>query len=457
MIIQCPACQTKFSIDSTVVNAVSSPRFHCSRCDHLFRLEENFISGGTHEGERQAAQREVPTHKSGAEDSRPGEQLDLLPTLHDGESWTGLDDETEIHEEESWTDEDPAPPKTPTNESTYNFVVDHAFHSKQRYTNGNQNSLLDENLPLVSAKWPDTPSTKPHEADMREVLKPLQQRERLNLPTQRYSGMDQGWESPLRSAPDAAITPAEEPAEIHRSAELEHQAPQVAAELPQPVRRSKKGHYRRRRVGISDRYSAPSRTREPDEAESLPPWARSSYPFPVSSPPRLQPLFMTLSVPVFIAAFVLVTAVRIWNYPARFEKALSVIGYTAPQIAPVGLDLLNLSSGYHTLEDGREILEIRGELRNNTTKTLSGIMIEAQLFDEANFPVSTMLVKQDNKLATAAQLTALKLEALEDLQQESDREKHLRPNETIPVRLVFTGDTRTAKWFTTRVFSVKPL
>lgn len=38
-LIECPACKTKFAIESHIVAAYETPRFHCSRCDHLFERE----------------------------------------------------------------------------------------------------------------------------------------------------------------------------------------------------------------------------------------------------------------------------------------------------------------------------------------------------------------------------------------------------------------------------------
>ncbi|MBX7145429.1 MAG: hypothetical protein K1X79_13350 [Oligoflexia bacterium] len=50
-IIQCPHCQTKFAIELANIAHLDNPRFHCSRCDHVFvheakpregkRIEEN--------------------------------------------------------------------------------------------------------------------------------------------------------------------------------------------------------------------------------------------------------------------------------------------------------------------------------------------------------------------------------------------------------------------------------
>lgn len=38
-IIQCPQCQTKFAVDSRLIAENDAPRFHCSRCDHVFAHE----------------------------------------------------------------------------------------------------------------------------------------------------------------------------------------------------------------------------------------------------------------------------------------------------------------------------------------------------------------------------------------------------------------------------------
>ena len=37
MIIECPSCQTKFSVDDSQVSDIDDPRFHCCRCGNYFR------------------------------------------------------------------------------------------------------------------------------------------------------------------------------------------------------------------------------------------------------------------------------------------------------------------------------------------------------------------------------------------------------------------------------------
>jgi len=40
-IIQCPSCRTRFAVDSSSLAQLEFPKFHCSRCDHVFSMEES--------------------------------------------------------------------------------------------------------------------------------------------------------------------------------------------------------------------------------------------------------------------------------------------------------------------------------------------------------------------------------------------------------------------------------
>lgn len=39
-VIQCPKCQTKFAVDAKLIMGLEAPKFHCSRCDHVFSSSE---------------------------------------------------------------------------------------------------------------------------------------------------------------------------------------------------------------------------------------------------------------------------------------------------------------------------------------------------------------------------------------------------------------------------------
>jgi len=40
VIVQCPSCQTKFSLEQEKLFGISDPQFHCSKCDHTFSGEK---------------------------------------------------------------------------------------------------------------------------------------------------------------------------------------------------------------------------------------------------------------------------------------------------------------------------------------------------------------------------------------------------------------------------------
>ena len=51
-IVQCPACSTKFSLKTTILDQQPAARFHCSRCDHVFSIDlpHDAATGGAPEG-----------------------------------------------------------------------------------------------------------------------------------------------------------------------------------------------------------------------------------------------------------------------------------------------------------------------------------------------------------------------------------------------------------------------
>ncbi len=40
-VVQCPSCRTRFAVDKETISGLDFPKFHCSRCDHVFSLGES--------------------------------------------------------------------------------------------------------------------------------------------------------------------------------------------------------------------------------------------------------------------------------------------------------------------------------------------------------------------------------------------------------------------------------
>lgn len=43
-IVECPACHTRYGVDSYPLNELDQPQFHCSRCDQVFFMEANELN-----------------------------------------------------------------------------------------------------------------------------------------------------------------------------------------------------------------------------------------------------------------------------------------------------------------------------------------------------------------------------------------------------------------------------
>lgn len=48
-IVQCSNCKTRFAVDKRSISELEFPRFHCSRCDHVFSLSEAGVSLNQHD------------------------------------------------------------------------------------------------------------------------------------------------------------------------------------------------------------------------------------------------------------------------------------------------------------------------------------------------------------------------------------------------------------------------
>lgn len=132
LIIQCPACETRFSVGREVVDGVKNPRFHCSRCDNLFdgvavlnaiSKEDKFSDAllTTKEKSAQGRSDTLGPHLQ----TTTGEQLNLLSSDDNGEE---------------------------------------LCHPDQFFSSN------EEALPAIKAQWPDGSPNKNYEANLRDAI-----------------------------------------------------------------------------------------------------------------------------------------------------------------------------------------------------------------------------------------------------------------------------------------------
>ena len=89
LLIQCPACLARFALPASSLDGLEFPRFHCSRCDHVFGKEEAPLKFQSDAGE------EIFEEEEEAEEAQAEEQV------------SDEDEEQEETESESYVDEEP--------------------------------------------------------------------------------------------------------------------------------------------------------------------------------------------------------------------------------------------------------------------------------------------------------------------------------------------------------------
>ncbi len=162
------------------------------------------------------------------------------------------------------------------------------------------------------------------------------------------------------------------------------------------------------------------------------------------------------SVPLALALTFWVWSKNIESTPTLLSETLHLTPSGLPHLAPPTMELVDLNSRSITLDDGKRVLEITGNLLNATMKSYSGITLEARVFDEQNSVIDRMVVNLKNGLSTAT-VASLSPEALSDLQQrEVAADPGVEPNARVPFRVIFTEPLDRAAWFSTKIYSVTP-
>lgn len=399
MIIQCPKCATKFSVESSLVHTVTNPRFHCSRCDHLFRQEEISLASSE------------------------------LEELNSDTSTSSIETAEFIEEEISTA----LPESLPAASKQLELLP---IQERTLSSGGND---LDEDLPYVTADWPDSSSNMTFEADMRGAV----QRGgsgRASLFSHRNSLGNGHGETNF----DALQTPTQQTQTT------------LVKETP-PLERSAINGNCIAQVDDLDEFYDEEQDEEQEVqsllvANALSPTAST----PIFSASFYRPVVFLASCPVIFLLILWISGVFLFNDSDRVVKLFSIFNYDAPIGAPTGLVLTELQSQYIVLENGKQVLEIRGMLRNDSERTLHDVKLEAQLYDRNNIPVTTLLVNQNNALMNAAGINALQESVLKSLQHQIALKSDLvKPNDQIPVRFVFTDNVTNVSYFTARVYSVK--
>ena len=441
MIIQCPSCSTKFSVDSAKIQTLSNPKFHCSRCDHFFDLH-----GKTKHRTVPQPHTEVPEPvRDPVETAGKGpKQLDLLSASKSAPE-----------------------PEAPISRALTAPALRAAPSD-------------DDDLPLITADWPEATAAKLHEADLSEVIRKTPGAEEAVRPNFRARLHEPAvtTESSLRIQESGRFLPAKEESSSLLGAEevpeirdeigeqpLTQELPKTpAVERPTasvvlfPHRKASRNAFAQSAAAAdadleTSIFALEQKTSRPVSA-TLFGWLTKLR--TAASPKYLSSLALALAGPALLTSAFWFWGSHFGSTPSAITAAVRLSPQDFPRLAPPGLEVVGLKAQTVTLADGNKVLEIKGTIINSTPKTYNDLEIEARLFDDQNQLVDKIVAPSSNGLLNVSTLQTLKPEVISDFQQKSGLSHHLKPNEQFPFRVVFTSNQDTASWFSARVLSVKP-
>ncbi len=492
MIVQCPSCSTKFAIDENQFKAIENPRFHCSRCDHFFdygqatkkeKEAEAALTDTTSPAEittraeiapaevstsefvpsafalpRAAKQLELLPSSQSVKLSLTPPRLDLAPKHLDIESISGLS----IQWPDSLTDQPIAVDirKTLDPDAGFSFPrlrTESAL--RPRPEEGSFNPIdwpgetfsSRELFPLNPAGEPERVLGESYQALPTESIGE-------DLPEPDLSNSIQEREFIIGEPSDLRMEDAEEAIETKPAETVtpEFSPPPVLAATA-GISASSESVLRFPTKTVREEYTEPYRIplAEPIQ-ESLIRAAMEEAPPSITR--RFMPAIIASSFPLILCAWFGWWSNHLSEAPGFLASWATTVPDTLARVAPSGMEIIDLRSQVITLDDGKQVLQIFGNVFNATTGSYKNVRIEAASYDKQNQPVARTIINPNNALSSVTHVNSLKLDALEKLQSSQNSPvQELKPGEHVPFRIVLTSPIDQVSWFSARLYSVEML
>lgn len=375
MIIQCPSCTTKFAIDSSTVDELDAPRFHCSRCDHLFSFEDappsvrpmNLAPSATRAASNEFSSSARLTNSEEASDPPPAQRESkqlALPTR-------GLQIPAPLSSPQLIR----APHEGLPLETPQRAQLQRDQLQTEQWQQG------ESDLTHVQGPTAPTPEIAPHFELTEQPRRPGDYVPSLGPPPQTTPG---SLSTPL------PISPTLTPGSTGHRARFETQSA-LSASNPAPI------------PAGSGQYSAPLesngtpvdavRLYSPDfphrdsphqaPGEAIQALKVSPAVGPTALGRRLRRALPLLAPTIVFIITLGALAALPWIAPSTSISLTESLFPAAPQVAPPGLLIRNLKYRVVTLESGERAAVVTGELVNDSAVKLQDITIEALLFDSS--------------------------------------------------------------------------
>lgn len=460
IIIQCPACKTKFSVEQSQLQGVSRPRFHCSRCSHYFELHEarraeqlDLLDRISEKHSPSFEVQELDTKQSPSL-TEPDDSLEQEDLHFGSESPSVTADWPCVKESEPYTaDLGKFAQRSPFSGEKFRTLQS---NSQTSNTNGRCGSAEVLEWPLSrlgqSSKTTDTPAVRSVRSAMSGNLAFDNDLQDDFVPQLRSGHQTPSFE--IEDEGDAYTQPTFAIGREDESPEEENAADPSSTIVP--------GMYL---DDIGDNYEA---KRKPEIREKLEPQilpVKSEQTTPTAkktSPTVVRGAFWGLaSLLVLFVFLILAGSVYMLPRDSDFKPLLSSfvtsLGISAISLPPHSLVVAHPEARFSVLDNGVQVVEVLGSVKNLGTLAVNNVQLDIRVFDENNREIGSVLAFMDNGLSRARSISALNVEDLRALQEtrSGNLKDGLAPGKEEPFRVVFPRPDPRSRWFGASIYSAK--
>lgn len=414
VIIQCPSCQTKFSVNTDMLNEHELPRFHCSRCDHVFDMEAKPESIAIDNQGKAPSKIAVTTSAPTA----------ILPPI--------------LQEE---------PPISPS----FNILPENIAEKNDSTTVKPtllSSPILDQSKSLQIPRTIDEtimPSA-PHESNQLNEFEQLS----MNLTSSQT-------DSPIETPPEDSdsLPYGVSIGKPYFDNALQKEAHDAAKEIAQALSGTTNDFPQRSNFEISPPSSRSDLDIIPhDDIELV-----NHRLTPQVSPWR--GFFVLLTPLLFTLAMLSIWAFILSNSPNISERFADSLGSSLPKFAPAGLRVEGIKFNKIILDSGEVVHTIQGKLKNDSVESIDEIIVEGLVFDKSGKLITHSKINAASSLADS-RIKSLPLEMIQNLQRaKPSKRSTLVPgaDQSFVVALIDEEkeriDLSKAAYFSARIHSVR--
>jgi predicted Zn finger-like uncharacterized protein len=461
-IIQCPSCQTKFSVEASAISQLDFPRFHCSRCDNVFGLDESskfkpqVVEEPVEKIFDSQQEKDFAQSQESADDN-------LEPPAYETES---LPDEFEdlAYDKEFVEEDEAAPSHQPvaTQSETYSPVEpiitarittpEHASESAPTtslYRGLEIPTQYDKTIQAAAPRETEEVVETPPSLTRREKHKdPLKDQMELQFSSTHFSKPTASTEESTGSSnanlyKSIAETLARERAEVYSA--------KASARKEEKVAASSSG------IGSIAKITAPSTDADYPKLFDNAFLAENEANRFAFAGGRISSSTLFFMAPIVCALVCLAVLGSYLKNNVNAGASFASLLFSPPaKVAPAGLIIKNPKYRKLTLESGEDVRLISGTLVNSSPESFRDVKLEGLAFDDAGHPLTKVKVDASSSLSKT-RVKSLSVDMIKNMQSAAATKRYeLKPGDSQDFEMALVDDASVrARYFSARIYSVK--